>query len=240
MAIVNPTKDGIYGRVTDCCHRFPMAVRIWSKCNSGWNIKVKTFIYATVTLCNSFKVSQTTSFPVLQKKKVAAPFFEKRKFWMDIKSKIWPVLSVDWPLFQPLVNSKLLEISILYQTSSESIVQLKHSCLTISRKNDILVYIGKVHCHPFQYTPGVFSQAVCYLSLLVLWMLCSECFVHYIFIVFDNVAHFLFNWPMQCCYAVKCSCRKLKWCWCWDFRFNFVEVFLINFCILINFHLAGQ
>ena len=46
-----------------------------SKRNGGRNIRVKAYVYVTLTLCNPFKVSQTNCLPVVQEKKVSAPLF---------------------------------------------------------------------------------------------------------------------------------------------------------------------
>ena len=62
-----------------------VVVWILSKRNGGRNIRVKAYVYVTLALCNPFKVSQTNCLPVVKEKKVSAPFFKKREFWMNIK-----------------------------------------------------------------------------------------------------------------------------------------------------------
>ena len=54
-----------------------------SKRNGGRNIRVKAYVYVTLTLCNPFKVSQTNCLPVVQEKKVSAPLFFKKKRILD-------------------------------------------------------------------------------------------------------------------------------------------------------------
>ena len=45
----------------------------------------KAFIFVILTLPNSFKVSETNSFAVVQEKKMTAPLFRKAELWMGMR-----------------------------------------------------------------------------------------------------------------------------------------------------------
>ena len=57
------------------------------------------------TISNAFKVSLTNSFPVVQGKKwQVISIITENSGWT--KGKMWQAMSVDWPLFQPLLFSQ--------------------------------------------------------------------------------------------------------------------------------------